>query len=422
MSGSRFMGLPRGSRDLLPPAARRRRELLRTVLLAFERWGYAPVVTPTVEYYDVLAEGLSEPDRRLCVRFIEAHTGEVVALRSDLTPQIARIVAARRGTAWPADAVTRLCYAADVVRQPAGDREQTEYHQAGVELIGDPDPAADAELVALAHAVLGAVGLQRFRFDVSHRAVASGVIEALALPSEARETLAQLLLRKDRGSVVELLRGLGLPPSAIEPAAALCDLFGPASVLERARDTIATNAASRNGLAQLEALLQHLRRVHPAAADAVDFDLGEVRGFDYYSGLRLRAWAPGVERPVLRGGRYDDLLGRYGAPAPATGFAIDLDALETALPDADVDNGAPARLIAVHPSVDAVRGRLEAARLAVAAREAGERAWVQPGVELPRAQELAAFEGAQALTFIEADGDALRIASHRRVASKWVKE
>jgi ATP phosphoribosyltransferase regulatory subunit len=345
------------------------------------------------------------------VRFIEAHTGDVVALRSDVTPQIARIVAGQRvagTTPWPADAVTRLCYAADVVRQPAGDREQTEYHQAGVELIGDPDPAADAELVALAHEALGEAGLRNFRFDVSHRAVAGGVIDGLGLPAEGRAALGRLLARKDRGSVVELLRAHGLPAAAIEPAAALCDLFGSAAVLERARDVLG-DPTSAVGLAELEALLHHLRVVHPGAAEAVDVDLGEVRGFDYYSGLRLRVWAPGVERPVLRGGRYDDLLGRYGTPAPATGFAIDLDALETALHDARGDEPGPARVIAVHPGVDARVGRLEAARLAAAARHSGERAWVQPGVELHRARQLAAWWGAQALTFVEPDGDALRV-------------
>jgi ATP phosphoribosyltransferase regulatory subunit len=430
MSSAPFMGLPRGSRDLLPPAARRRRDLLRALLHAFERWGYAQVVTPTVEYYDVLAEGLSEADRRLCVRFIEAHTGDLVALRADITPQIARMVAGlrRAQVAWPDDAITRLCYAADVVRQPAGDREQTEYRQAGVELIGDPDPAADAELVALAHEALASIGLPHFRFDVSHRAVAGGVIDALPLRDADRSELAQLLARKDRGSVVDLLRMRGIDPRAIEATAALCDLYGPAAktrddaVFERAHASL-DNAVSRRGLAELEAMLHHLQRVHPAAAAAVDVDLGEVRGFDYYSGLRLRVWAPGVDRPVLRGGRYDDLLGRYGTPAPATGFAIDLDALEIALPDdAAAAEVAPARVIAVHPEVDATAGRLEAARRSAAARSEGERAWVQPAVELARAQELAAWWGARALTFIEPDGDALRVASHRREASGWVRE
>ena len=469
------IGLPRGSRDLLPPAARRRGRLIRTLVETFDAWGYDQVVTPTVEYYDVLATGLSDADRRLCVRFIEAQSGDLVALRADLTPQIARLAAGHRGEAWPADAVTRLAYAADVVRQPAGDREQTEYHQAGVELIGDADPAADAELIALAYVALEATGLTGFRFDVSHRAVAGGVIDALDLDLQDEAELRRLLARKDRGSVEQLLRsaelgggrdhrprsagprgdaeasgagrpggeaepptaprpgasGAGRPGGAAEPptahralpeaditaAAALCDLYGDAALLPRARQLLHAEA-SVAGLDALEAVITTLRELHPEAAAAVDLDLGEVRGFDYYSGLRLRVWAPGADRPVLRGGRYDDLIGRYGEPAPATGFAIDLDALDTALPDMAPKDMPPGRVVAVHPEAPA-DGRLAAARRSAEARRHGERAWVQPSVELTRAQQLADFWGATGLTFIEPGGSAV---NYRRAQAGWARE
>ena len=120
---------PRGARDLLPPACRRRRELVRGLVDTFERWGYEPVATPLVESFETLGRGLSEADRARCVRFIEAGSGELVALRSDVTPQIARMIARRLGGELAADAVHRFCYAADVVRQPTAEREQTEHHQ-----------------------------------------------------------------------------------------------------------------------------------------------------------------------------------------------------------------------------------------------------------------------------------------------------
>src|SRR5690606_24298728 len=121
-----IMGLPPGSRDLLPPASRRRRRLTERLIAIFERWGYAQTMTPLLEYYDVLARGLSPEDRRQCVRFIDPRGGgAVVALRSDFTPQIARMAALRRGSS-DAPGTLRVCYADDLVRLPDGEREAAE--------------------------------------------------------------------------------------------------------------------------------------------------------------------------------------------------------------------------------------------------------------------------------------------------------
>src|SRR5690606_7887030 len=124
---------------------------------------------------------------------------------------------------------------------------------------------------------------------------------------------------------------------------------------------------------------------------------GEVRGFEYYTGLRLRVWAPGVPRPIVRGGRYDHLLGRYGAAAPATGFAIDLDALETALREAEArgdEDGAPIHVVAVAVGAPA-SARVRAAQLAAQARARGARAWVDPDLGWEQADAHARRMGAQ---------------------------
>lgn len=387
-SGSRaFMGLPRGSADLLPDACRARRFVTQALLETFERWGYEQVTTPVVEYYDVLARGLTETDRRGCVRFIEAGSGAVVALRSDLTPQIARMVAHHGEGALARSDAVRLCYAADVVRQPGDEREATEHHQAGVELIGDADPTTDAELIALCDAALRRAGLDEFCLDLSHRGVVAAVLDRLGLTADERSTLVGLLARKDRGGVELWLRGRSLPDDLEVAVAELCDLYGPASqVLSRAGSVLEA-AGIREGLTRLEEVLSSLRAIDPDVLDGVVVDLGETRGFDYYTGLRLRAWAPGVARPVARGGRYDHLLERYGAAAPATGFAIDLDGLESALHSAGKlrgdGDGPPARLIALDGSASTGPGRERGARLARLARREGARAWV--AVDLDRA-------------------------------------
>lgn len=412
--------------DLLPPAAARRRALVDGLLDSFVAWGYRQVVTPTVESYEVLAAGLSEADRAHVVRFVSGPASQVVALRSDVTPQIARMVARHRGTTWPADAVLRLAYTADVVRQPADPREKTEQHQVGVEFVGDASPAADAELVALAHAALNRVGLTGFRFDMSHRGIAHRVLDGLGLDVADREVVEARLARKDRGGLEALLIGKGIAPARAAAVGSLCDAYGRPSVIDRFEAGAEQGTDAAEGLQTLRAIVAHLQAVFPDAADILDVDLGEVRGFDYYTGARLRAWAPGVAAPVLRGGRYDDLVGRFGAAAPATGFALDLDALQQALGDrGPTPGGRSGRLFALHPDCQA-SARVEASRRAAAARGAGEPAWVQDGLSLQDAQVVAADAGAGSLTYLQPDqAGAMAVLRFRRTQdtpSDWTRE
>ena len=431
-------GLPPGSRDLMPAAYRRRRKAIHMLVEVFERWGYGPVMTPLVEYYDVLGRGLTEADRRLCVRFIEAGSGELVTLRSDITPQIARMVAQRVGGELEAGPfVRRYCYAAGVIRQSmpgtsqGGDREQTESHQAGVELIGDGDAAADAELVVLCHEALRAVGLERFRIDLAHARIGHELIASLELPEPEAERVRTLLARKDREGVRQLAQRHGRRGPNADAAVALCDLFGPVGargeaepagtrVLERARVALERCGLS-GGLDRLEAVLSHVRALDPTVLERITVDLGEVRGFEYYTGLRVRVWAPGVARPIARGGRYDHLLERYGASAPATGFAIDLDALEAALRQAgssDEANGAPAVHLVVVAPTDGETVRVEASRVARAQRGQGRRAWVVTATELEQAHAQADLAGADALTIVSGgQGPVLR--TYSRTPDGW---
>ncbi len=400
------VALPRGSRDLLPAACRLRRRVTQTLLGTFEGWGYEPVATPAIEYFDVLARGLSEADRRGCVRFIAAGSGELVSLRADVTPQVARMVAQRWGGEFEPDVVHRFSYAADVLRQPTSAREQAEVHQVGVELLGDDDPAADAELVALAEASLRAVGLETFALDVAHTALARELLDKVDGSPTVREQLRALLARKDRDGLVTALARTATPQAVAQAVVALCDLYGPPTqVLPRAREVLA-GLGVEAALDQLAAVLDQLAQMDAAVLSKVTVDLGEARGYDYYSGMRVRGWAPGVPYPVVRGGRYDGLPRRYGVPRPATGFAIDLEALERALAEQGSDAGStastPAHLVAVGITGAAARAAAHAA--AGRARAQGSRAWVQPGVTRARAQQLAEAAGARGLTFVDERG------------------
>ena len=171
--------LPRGARDLLPPACRQRQLVTEGLLGTFERWGFERIAPPSVEYFEVIGRGLGREERERCVRFIEAESGEVVSLRPDVTPQVARVVAQRLSAEPGRRRSHRLTYAADVVRVPDRRRDSAELHQAGVELIGEGSPVADAEMVAMAHEALSEAGLPEFRLDLAHTGIVRAALRGL---------------------------------------------------------------------------------------------------------------------------------------------------------------------------------------------------------------------------------------------------
>ena len=316
--------LPSGVRDYLPRAAARRRALAAHVLEVFEAWGYAQVITPMFEHADVLERGLGAGARAAAIRFVEPGTGEVVALRPDITPQIARMVATRLADV---PGPIRLAYEGQVTRLATSG--QREILQAGIELVDSPEPDGDAEVLAVAAAVVARLGLRDARLDVGHVAPAAFVL-GMAPDDGARALIAGALARKDRGGLRRAARAL---PEGVAPLAeALATLWGPADVvLARAR-ALPWPAAVAAALDTLAAVLAELARLADPPLPPVTIDLGDLRGFDYYTGVRFAAFASGAPDAVLRGGRYDELIGKYGRAARATGFAIDLEACAQAHP------------------------------------------------------------------------------------------
>ena len=334
MAETPILRLPTGMRDHAPEAASARRRIVDGLLATFERRGFARVITPAFEYEEVLALGLGPAARAATFRFVEPSSGEVVALRPDITPQIARLIATRyRDEPGP----VRLCYEGTVVRLERGARGQRELMQAGVELAGLPGPDGDAEAIALAVDALAAVGLRTPTVDLGHLGLAREVLSALELPEAALDDARRCIAKHDGaglGVVLERARG---SRAAIQFARLLPELSGVPSVLEDARAQ-APNAGIKRALAELAAIVSAVRGRKLDAR--LHVDLGEVRGFDYYTGVRFQAFVPGASDAVLRGGRYDGLLARYGRPSPAVGFAVDVDAVAGAL---ELSTSAPPR-------------------------------------------------------------------------------
>ena len=378
MSEKSPIRLPVGVRDFLPEAAARRRAIAEALLAEFERWGYDRIITPAFEYLDVLQRGLGEGARAAVLRFVEPATGEVVALRPDITPQVARIAATRlAGTRGP----IRLCYEGSILRLAPGARGQRELIQAGVELIDAPSPSGDAEVLALADAALHAADLDEVTLEVGHVALLRGALASIEDPALARE-IEGLVGRKDEQAVAQAASGR-VPPRVRRILQALPTLYGePAAVLARARE-LPLDRAMKDALDELEHTLGLVKA--QGAAARLRVDLGEVRGFAYYTGIRFAGFVPGVGDAVLLGGRYDDLIARYGRAARATGFAIDVESIAQGEQARGGGNG-------VLPRGVLVAGEDERCYpIAGALRRLGLRAVVEPATRT--AEDLAAYAG-----------------------------
>jgi len=303
--------LPPGMRDLLPEEAASRRDLSRAVIERLALSGYRLVTPPAFELASVLERGLGASSSEDLIRFIEPESGEVAVLRPDMTPQIARMIATRLFDRPPP---FRLAYEGTVLRRRASRaKKHRQIPQVGVELCGVEGSEGDLELLRLAADVLSTVGLTEFVIDISD----AGIVRELLKGLDARtvEDISEALAKKDEIALRELAR-----PDLIE----LSRLHGGREAIVEAQKLLAkTNA--KGPLDRLLALFD------AAAAEGLaahlSADPGEVRGFAYYTGTIFSIYADGPGEPIGAGGRYDDLLARYGSPRPAVGFGLDLDAL-----------------------------------------------------------------------------------------------
>jgi len=203
-------------------------------------------------------------------------------------------------------------------QQAGKDRE---IFQTGVELIGLASPEADAEMIAMAVECLSAVGADEFSVDIGQVDFFRGVMDGLPLTGELAGKVAGVIARKDSSELLQILETLEISDQARAEILALPRLFGGREVLERA-EKVVRNERSRRALDNLSQVLDVLDVY--GVLEHVTLDLGELRGLNYHTGVTFQGFLSGIGRAVCSGGRYDNLTGRYGYPAPATGFTFDL--------------------------------------------------------------------------------------------------
>ena len=310
--------IPSGTRDVLPDEMRELRAITETLRGVFERHGYGEVYTPAIEYESVLQQA---PGANVspAYRVFDDH-GEVLALRADMTVPIARLVATRYPTAEPPLRFSYVAHAYRAVRPHRG--QMREFLQAGIELVGAPGAGGTAEALTVLCDALDAVGLTGYRVGLGDAALYPKLMAAFDVPDEARERMLSELGAKDLVGLEHEVARLGLRDEAAELLVRVPQLRGGPDVLGAESGPVAD---------ALSGLRDVLDRLDGGVADRVIFDLGLARGLGYYSGAVFDVYDPALGAPLGGGGRYDDLLGRFGRPLPAVGFALGVDRLHAAL-------------------------------------------------------------------------------------------
>ena len=317
--------LPEYIEDVLPAEAARIESLRRTLLDLFKAHGYQYVIPPMLEYMESLITGVGHDLDLATFKVVDQLTGRLMGVRADMTPQVARIDAHLLNH----QGITRLCYAGSVLRtKPDGLALTREPLQVGAELYGHAGVASDIEIQRLLIKALQAVGINQLHIDFSHVNIFGSLIEASAIPAQLEQDLYVALQSKDQSSLTALTQHLD--KSTREALLHLTELNGDKAVLLTAAKLLPAIPAIKEALASLT-------HVSSALSDldvTVSFDLSELRGYHYHSGIVFAAYAQGYKGPLALGGRYDEVGQAFGRARPATGFSLDLRGLVTAMPTA----------------------------------------------------------------------------------------
>jgi ATP phosphoribosyltransferase regulatory subunit len=310
--------IPPGTRDVLPDEMRELRALMDGLRASLQAAGYGEVRTPTVEYEEVLRQG----DARAAGagwRLFDEH-GNLLVLRSDMTIPIARLVGTRFADH---DGPLRLCYSGQAYRSVTrGSGQLTEFLQVGAELIDVPGVEGDAEIVSLVLEALSASGLRRHSVGLGDGALYRALLRAFELPAEHADGLMASLMARDLVALEARVRASGLPHALFE----IPGLRGGPEVLDRAEEAMGEVAAT--ALIELRGLYDALSE--RGFADRVILDLGLVHELGYYTGAVFEIYDPAVGFALGGGGRYDQLIGRFGKPRPACGVALDVQRVHVA--------------------------------------------------------------------------------------------
>ena len=319
--------LPEYIEDVLPAEAARIEKLRRDLLDLFAVHGYQYVIPPMLEYLESLITGVGHDLDLATFKVVDQLTGRLMGLRADTTPQAARIDAHMLNH----QGVTRLCYAGSVLRtNPDGLAQTREPIQLGAELFGHASVESDIEIQRLMIKALQKAGVSSLHIDFSHVGIFRSLVQMGNIPKSAEQSLYAALQSKDQTEVRSL--AAGLDRVILEALCSLTELNGGVAILGEAEQRLPKSPA-------IQQALKDLQQIGNALTDLgvdVCFDLAELRGYHYHSGVVFAAYAQGYAGPLALGGRYDEVGSVFGRARPATGFSLDLRGVVTALPLAEL--------------------------------------------------------------------------------------
>lgn len=317
--------IPKGLRDILPDEVKAKRELEKRAAELFGSFGYQEVITPTIEYLEVVENGAGGNMRENLFLFMDREGG-ILSLRPEMTVSIARLAATHlQEEILP----IRLFYSANVFRHVEPQLAQhREFWQLGIELLGAQGPQADAEVIGLAVKALKAFGLKDFKISMNDIRIINALVDNSALNQAGKMTIRRLIEKKDLVELERILKNMPIEEKLKETIIRLPVLHGGLEVLDQLPYLQQQPQAA-------EAVEELIRVYHALQAygvqDHIIIDMGVIRNFDYYTGLVFEGYSPDLGYGLLGGGRYDNLLDQFGFSCPATGFAIGMDRLALVL-------------------------------------------------------------------------------------------
>jgi ATP phosphoribosyltransferase regulatory subunit len=315
--------LPDGVKEMLPSDARQIETLRRTLLDMYDRWGYELVMPPLMEHLESLLTGVGKDLDLNTFKLVDQLTGQSLGIRADITPQVARIDAHRMHI----QGANRLCYCGSVLHtHPANMLASRNPLQIGAEVYGHAGIESDLEVVSLMIETLYAVGLkEELSLDLQHIGIFRGLMAACDLETAVTDRYMELLERKALPELSEFLSDLSISADLKDKLAKLPTLNGGLEVLENAKSCFAGLPDVIEAISYLSQLAKGIAERYPEVD--LYFDLGELRGYHYHTGVMFSALNPVFGQAIAKGGRYDSIGKDFGRARPATGFSADLKTL-----------------------------------------------------------------------------------------------
>ena len=321
----RIFHTPEGVRDIYSQECSRKQKLQEKLHRVFHQYGFEDIETPTFEYFEVFSKEVGTIPSRELYKFFDRE-GNTLVLRPDFTPSVSRACATYFN---PEKEVVSLCYTGNTFINNSSFRGRLkETTQMGVERMGDDSPEADAEILAMTVECLLATGLTEFQVSVGQVDYYKAIFAQTGMSQEEEEELRELISQKNYFGVEDLVRSQNIPESLEKAFLELPHLFGSSEILQKAR-SLTDNICAIKAVERLEEIYEILKIY--GYEKYVSFDFGMLSKFQYYTGIIFQAYTYGTGEPVVKGGRYNNLLKHFGKPAASIGFGITVDNLLMAL-------------------------------------------------------------------------------------------